>query len=517
MYKLKIKPVEEMTIEELIGQVVMIGLPSTTIDQRYIDFIKDKKFGNYILFARNYNDTVQMKSMMKELYDFTEEVTGSFPLVSIDQEGGMVVRLFKDVTFPASPLTTAATDVENAPYKTGYIIGKDMLKIGINLNLAPCLEINNKLLNPLSNVRIYGQTKEAVLKHARGFIDGLHAGGVLSCIKHFPGAGSSEKDSHLELPIIDDPQEDLLNFNMYPFRHLLESDALMTSHCLYQSFDVLPSTLSPVLLTQVLRNEFGFKGLIISDGMEMKAISDHYGVGEGCVLALIAGCDLLLLCHEYDDQLNAYNAIYEAVKNGRISKKLLQEKVRRINLAKENVKAGLEKNFSEEPYEVIQEEHDLMQEIVDKSYTLIKGDAPKLEKNSLVITCNAKVASIVEDEFDQRDLTQVLKRSFPNYHIEKFNHEQSFVDEVLKNRNNYDNIIVYSYDAYKDELQKELVNKLLEQNENIYIVSLKGIADSKYFVNLKNYSCLYEYTPNSLRTIVNQLKGDIQLIGHLPE
>ena len=288
MNKFKIKPVEEMTIEELVGQVIMVGLPYTYLDEEYKEFIKDYSIGNFILFARNYDNTKQMKSFMKELYEYTNDITGSFPLVSIDQEGGMVVRLFKDVTFPASPLTTSATSIDDAPYKTGYIIGKDMLSLGINLNLAPCLEINEDLLNPLVNVRGYGQTKEFVLKQAKGFVKGIQDSGALSCIKHFPGAGSSTKDSHLELPIIDDSKEDLLNYNMYPFVNLTESDALMTSHCLYKSFDELPSTLSHVLLTDVLRKQIGFNGLIISDGMEMKAISDVYGIGKGSVMALNA-------------------------------------------------------------------------------------------------------------------------------------------------------------------------------------------------------------------------------------
>ena len=112
MEKLKIKSVEEMTIDELIGQVIMVGLPFTYLDDKYKEFIKKYKIGNYILFARNYSDTVQMQKFMKDLYEYTNELVGSFPLISIDQEGGMVVRLFKDVTFPASPLTTSATSVE---------------------------------------------------------------------------------------------------------------------------------------------------------------------------------------------------------------------------------------------------------------------------------------------------------------------------------------------------------------------------------------------------------------------
>ena len=131
MINYKIKPVEEMTVDELIGQVIMVGLPGLELDEFYKNFINDYKIGNYILFARNYQDTKQMKSFMKDLYQYTIKTTDSFPLVSIDQEGGMVVRLFKDVTFPASPLSTSATNVLNAPYITGKIIGKDMLKMRI--------------------------------------------------------------------------------------------------------------------------------------------------------------------------------------------------------------------------------------------------------------------------------------------------------------------------------------------------------------------------------------------------
>ena len=196
MIKYKIKSAKDMTINELIGQVIMVGLPGDFLDDDYKKFIKDKKIGNYILFARNYTDSKQMKSFMKDLYEYTLEVTNSYPLVSIDQEGGMVVRLFKDVTFPASPLTTSATSYPNAPYETGRIIGTDMLKHGISINLAPCLEINENLANPLVNVRGYGATKEIVLQNATLFVEGIKESGALSCIKHFPGAGRNAQHHH---------------------------------------------------------------------------------------------------------------------------------------------------------------------------------------------------------------------------------------------------------------------------------------------------------------------------------
>ncbi len=515
--KYSIKPVSEMTVDELIGQVIMVGLPATELNNFYADFIKDYKIGNYILFSRNYKDTKQMKSFMKELYEYTLGITGSFPLVSIDQEGGMVVRLFKDVTFPASPLTTSATTVADAPYKTGAIIGKDMLKMGINIDLAPCLEINEELKNPLVNIRGYGATKEAVLKNAAAFVHGIQSSGALSCIKHFPGAGSSTKDSHLELPIIEEPKEQLLNYNMYPFVHLLESDALMTSHCLYKSFDELPSTLSKVLLTDVLRKQIGYEGLIISDGMEMKAIADHYGIGRGCVMALNAGCDILLLCHEYEEQKESFETVKKAVEDGELSIELLKEKAERINKAKEKLIEGLSKNFIDDDYVINEEEHALMQSIVDNSYTLIKGKAPQISENTLVISSNVRVASIAEDEFDERNLTKVLKNNFPNNEVLQFTKDEGFTQTVMEKLDKYDSVLVYSYDAYNDDVQKNTINSLLKSGKEVYVISIKGPIDRQYFNGLTNYACLYEYTPNSIRTVIKQLKNEIGLNGNIPQ
>ena len=517
MFEYKIKSVEEMTVEELIGQVIMVGLPYHYLDEEYKEFIKKYNIGNYILFSRNYIDTKQMKSFMKDLYEYTIKEIGSFPLVSIDQEGGMVVRLFKDVTFPASPLTTSATSVSDAPYKTGVIIGKDMLKMGINLNLAPCLEINEGLANPLVNVRGYGATKEIVLKNASLFVKGIQDSGALSCIKHFPGSGSTTKDSHWELPIIENPKEELLNYNMFPFVNLLESDALMSSHCIYKSFDEYPSTLSKVLLTDVLRKQYRFTGLIITDGMEMDAIKDYYGIGEGCVKAINAGCDILLLCHEYHQQLEAFEAVKKAVEDNIISIDTLKERVSRINNYKQKIVDKIKLYFTDEEYEIQKQEHQLMQEIVDNSYTLIKGTKPYISDNTLVIASNVFVASVAEDEFDERDLVKSLKQSFNKNEIIQFKKEESFIKEVEEKIKNYDHVLIYSYDAYRDEIQKKIINDVLSTKKEVHVVSIKGPVDQKYFNNLKNYSCLYEYTPNSIRTIIKQLKGEITLNGKLPK
>ena len=512
MENLKIKNAKDMSIEELAGQVIMVGLPGKELDDEYKKFISDYKIGNYILFARNYQDTKQMKSFMKDLYEHAINTTGSYPLVSIDQEGGMVVRLFKDVTFPASPMTTSASLNPLAPYIAGKIIALDMLKMGINFNLAPCLEINKDLLNSVMNVRSYGGTKEIVLKNAKMFVQGIQETGCIACLKHYPGSGSTEKDSHLELPIIDEEKEVLINYNMYPFFNIKEAKALMSSHCVYSSFDSLPSTLSYILLTKTLREEMGYNGLIISDGMEMHAILDNYGIKEGTIMALNAGCDLLLLCHDYEYQKIALDAVIEALKTGRITKELLVEKVERINKAKEELLKSLEEHFNSSDYIVNQEEHNIMQEIVDNSYTLIKGIPPQLKDKTLIISSTTKVASIVEDEFDNYNLTNSLKKEFKNHQVLDFNDITLPIDI-----SNYDNVIIYSYDAYNSQQQIDIIKEIFKTNKEVFLVSLKGPIDSKCFENIKNYACLYEYTPNSIKTVIKQLKQEITMNGKLPK
>jgi len=140
-----------------------------------------------------------------------------------------------------------------------------------------------------------------------------------------------------------------------------------------------------------------------------------------------------------------------------------------------------------------------------------------IDENTLIIASNAKVASIVEDEFDERNLVKSLKKSFPNNNVIKFNNNSNFVSDIISIVDKYNNIIVYSYDAYKDYIQTETINELLKNNKEIFVVSIKGPIDQKYFNNLINYSCLYEYTPNSIRTIIKQLNNEISLNGKLPK
>lgn len=251
--------------------------------------------------------------------------------------------------------------------------------------------------------------------------------------------------------------------------------------------------------------------------MEMKAITDHYGIGKGSVMALNAGCDILLLCHDYNEQKEAFDTVKKAVEDGEISVELLREKAERINKAKAKIADKMKANFTDGDYVVVEEEHALMQSIVDNSYTLVKGAAPEITDDTLVVSCNVRVASIAEDEFDERNLTAALKKSFPRNEILEFSKDSAFTAEVMAKAEKYGRVLVYSYDAYNDDVQKNTMNALLKSGKEVYVVSIKGPIDRQYFQGLTNYACLYEYTPNSIKTIVKQLKGEIALNGKIPE
>ncbi len=512
------KKISEMTLEEKIGQLLIIGFEGKEYNEALDELLKSYKCGNVILFTRNFSSASQMKQLTSALYKHITEEVGVLPLIAIDQEGGQVTRLMKDVTFAPSQMTSVATLVEDAPYKVGRVLGRDMIMLGINMDLAPCLEINKDLKNCITNVRSYGEDPDKIGKHAHHFILGLRDYGILSCAKHFPGAGDDEVDSHLELPIINIDKETMDNNSLVPFKENLDVDAIMTTHTLFTAYDSVPTTMSKAVLNGLLRTKLKYQGLIMSDCVEMKAIADNYGSAEGALEALKAGCDLVLVCHTRETQIDAYKLIYNAVQNGYLKEEEIDEKVMRILLAKERIIPFLKTYFKEEEaFKASKENNELVQQIVDGSLTLIKGDTPRMLNDTLILTPLPMVSSVVEDEFDERSLTKALENEFPKLKVIEFNEIASNRNEILDAAKTSKQIIIFSYDLAYHPLQKEIITEILETYQDVYVISLKGPMDYYLLKNVNNYATLYEYTPNSIRTCVKYLKGIVTPNGKLPK
>jgi len=396
----------KLTTEEKIGQLLMFGVDGTTLSDHAISLIKDYKVGNIILFARNAQHPKQLYELNQSLQKLAMAEIGIPLLISIDQEGGMVTRIFHGATFfPGAMTVSAANRLEDA-YIMGDLMGQELQALGINMNLAPVLDVNNNPKNPVIGVRSYSDQPKRVADYGIQFMKGLQ-NHVLATGKHFPGHGDTYLDSHLALPKVDYPIERLETVELVPFKKAIQEGiaALMSSHIDFPAFteDGRPTTLSKSCLTGFLRETLGFEGLIVTDGMEMKAIQDHYGTVEASLMAIQAGANLVCICHSEPLQKEAVGRIKQALRQGELTEDTLNERVSRVLKYKERLK----KIDLNSPYEAIK--HIIEnQETKQKSYDVVKRAATRVMGEPLVLKDSALFIGVLPKATTQADDTDGL-------------------------------------------------------------------------------------------------------------
>ncbi|TGK00713.1 glycoside hydrolase family 3 protein [Leptospira semungkisensis] len=331
---------EKLSPEELVGQVIHVAIPATTLDPIAKKEIETIKPGGVILFGRNLGSQSEIKSLNSGLQASALENTGLPLLISVDQEGGRVIRVKDGVTqFPGAMALGQTKDADLAK-KVGFVTSYQLRKLGLNFLFAPDLDINNNPFNPVINTRSLGSNLETVLKAGIAFEEGARSGGSIPVIKHFPGHGDTNVDSHLGLPKIEKTLEELRAFELIPFKTAIQNgaDAVMSAHIVYPKIDPnFPATLSSKILQDILRKEFEYKGLIITDAMEMDAIDEHYQKEDPGVLALLAGADIILMTSWGKTTEAMRNQILKAYNKGTLTregKDLLKEAVKRQILHK---------------------------------------------------------------------------------------------------------------------------------------------------------------------------------------
>jgi beta-N-acetylhexosaminidase len=286
--------------------------------------------GGVVLFSRNVRDAGQLAGFTAALRAEDDRV-----LVSLDEEGGDVTRLEAEdgSSFPGA-LALGAVDDTGLTCRVAAALGARLAAVGVNLDLAPVADVNTNPRNPVIGVRSFGSDPELVARHVAAFVAGLQEQGVAACAKHFPGHGATSADSHHELPTIEAGLDELRSRELEPFRAAIASGvaAIMTAHILVPAVDAVPATISGVHLGQLLREELGFRGLVVTDALEMKAISGTVGVERGAVLALAAGADALCLGHDlFGDAVAAVRAaIVRAVVAGELAEERLAEAAARV-------------------------------------------------------------------------------------------------------------------------------------------------------------------------------------------
>src|SRR3989442_787209 len=331
-----------MSLEEQIGQVLMVGFWGNTPSQEIIDLIQHYHTGSIILLSRNVRASQQVLELTRSLQMIAKQAGHPYPLlIAIDQENGIVQRLGEAATIFPGNMALGAIDSEEIAYKVALATGQELKALGINMNLAPVVDVNNNPANPVVGVRSFGEDPQQVARLGTAMVKGYHAAGILSCLKHFPGHGDTTVDSHLALPTIPCTLERLETLELVPFRGGIEAGAgsVMIAHVSFPALtqhEMLPATLSSAIVRGLLREQLGFNSLILSDCLEMKAISETFGTERAAVKALQAGIDLVLVSHHYKRQRGSIKAIQVAVQTHQLSSQAVQQAAEHVLRLKAN-------------------------------------------------------------------------------------------------------------------------------------------------------------------------------------
>ena len=319
------------TLREKVGQMFLIGCQgeSLTRDEQLI--FAEYQFGGFTLFKRNCAEPAQLVRLCRKLWDSVDSQMP--PFIAIDQEGGRVHRLPDAFThFPATARIGGKDNPELAR-RLGRAAAEELKLVGINLNFAPVLDVDSNPANPVIGDRAFGSDPKRVIEIGSSWTQGLRDSGIIPCGKHFPGHGDTETDSHVELPIVRKTLDQLKTVELPPFAHACRTriESLMTAHVLYPALDgQFPATLSEPIVTGLLRHQFGYDGVVFSDDLEMKAIADRYGVEETAALAIRAGVDVLLFCHEVAKAIQAFEFLCNESERDPVLRARVEESHRRI-------------------------------------------------------------------------------------------------------------------------------------------------------------------------------------------
>src|SRR3989442_7944461 len=314
----------------------MIGLPGATLDDADLRVFRDTRAAGLILYRRNFESPAQLLDVLGRL----ESALGRRLLVATDHEGGRIVMLGRGVTIFPDNLAVGTAGEETFAYKQGLLEARELRRLGIDLNLGPCLDVLTDRYSPNIGIRSYGKDPKLVARYGVARLRGMTKGGLSACPKHFPGKGHSPLDAHLKLPTITSDWDEMHAVHLVPFFEAIAAgvECVMTSHPVYPRLDPsgVPATFSRRIVDEYLRGEVGFRGVIVSDDLETGAVAETCPIGEATVRTAEAGHDLLLVCHTEPAQRAAATALVGAYRSGRLPWRGLEAAAQRVRTLRES-------------------------------------------------------------------------------------------------------------------------------------------------------------------------------------
>ncbi len=505
-----------------IGQMICAGFPSPEVDKQAKALVKDFKVGNFLLFTRNVVDAPQLCRLNNGLRTLTMMETGIAPLIGIDQEGGAVSRYYEGAALIPGAMALSAGGAEQIE-AVGERLGRVLKSVGVNIDFAPVLDVNIDPRNPIIGNRSFGDDVEHVSRCGIAMVNGMKKAGLIACVKHYPGHGNVSADSHLGLPVNATPKETLRKTEWVPFANAFAAgaDALMTAHVRYTDLSDHPGTITPAIITDLLRGEMHFEGIAMTDCMEMGAIRSLYGCGEGAVRAIEAGVDILTVSHTYEAVKEAVTAIYAAVESGRLTPERIEQSYRRIMRVKEKYDVAHAEADEQLADRLVHSKADIdaNAQIAASSITCVK-DAPVLNGLSgRKICCFAPVSSALtgaEDERRQKlSFADELAKSFPD--AKAVVTPLDGIDEHAKAAiaGDYDVAVVGLYNAGLRSGQLAVLEEVEKTGKPVVVVLLGVPYDNRFADKADAVIASYEYTPLSVPALVAAMR-DCRYPGKLP-
>lgn len=499
-----------LSLEEKIGQLFMIAAYSggeNYNETAILQLIKKYHIGGLIFMQ----GTAQKQAALTNKYQKLSKVP---LLIGMDAEWGLGMRLTGIKNLPRQ-MMLGATGQPELMYKMGQIVSKQCQLLGVHINFAPTIDINNNPDNPVINFRSFGEDKQLVTTLGMAYMKGLQDNNVIACAKHFPGHGDVDVDSHLELPLISKSKQSLDTMELYPFRNLIQAgvSSIMIAHLSVPSLDScenLPATLSQDIVSGLLRNELGFGGLVITDALNMKGVTKYYKPGEVDVKAFMAGNDILLFS---EDVPTAVKEIKKTIENGQISQARLEYSVKRILMAKYN--AGLN-DYKELKLENLDEKinaqtSEFFEQASKMSITLLRDQNTLIQKLQLP---SSKIA-YYNPLMKQNDFFALLQQSFSGIQPINDVNEIDDYDVVILGLHGLSLYAGQNRNYNITEEVQSILNKLSSKNNILNVVFGNAYA-ANFLCQHSSVLVTYEENEWTYKTALDVLAGRLIPQGKLP-
>jgi beta-N-acetylhexosaminidase len=499
-----------MSLDEKIGQLMMVGFAGLTVDERVAELVKGLQVGGVCLFKRNIDTAEQVAQLNDELRALLPTVP---PFIAVDQEGGNVVRLSdRNVVLPGNMVLGATRDAQLA-YEAGRAQGDDLRRLGFNMNLAPVLDVNSNPRNPVIGIRAFSDDVGLVSELGVQFVRGQQAALVVTVAKHFPGHGAVEADSHKGLPVVTAP-EAVLRGQLSPFVAAMHAglDGMMTAHIATPTLsngDSTPATLSHHVLGDVLRDELGFDGLVLTDELEMDAIDTRYGVGHAAVLAINAGADMVLVPWRLEKVNEVHSALLQAVHSGVLSQRKLDQSVSRVLRAK--VARGVFEALPSraERLEGLGKDHTVVTRIAAAAVTLLRTDARvfPLPKNRRIAVVTAESTLATELQARWPHTQSLVVPAWPKEH-----ERLEFKRQVKTLAERSDVVVVGVVNSH----QVELATVAQLSGKPVVVVVMGAPYLGAQVPTAAVVLTVYSYRKSMAEAAVRALVGEVAPTGRLP-